>query len=82
MTGVQTCALPICSLQLKDSQVIHIIDLSRAKRAGKRGQAISALAQGMTVSEFKRMLDTTTGLKGYAGWALKTALDEGAIRLE
>ena len=77
-----TAARTPSSLQLKDSQVIHIIDLSRAKRAGKRGQAISALAQGMTVSEFKRTLDTTTGLKGYAGWALKTALDEGAIRLE
>jgi hypothetical protein len=70
------------SSPIKDSQVIHIIDMSRARRAGKRGRAISALTQGMTVSEFKQKLDSTTDLKGYAGWALKTALDQGAIRLE
>ena len=65
----------------RDSQTIHIIDLSRVRVAGKRKQAIDALAQSKTVAELKSVLDGI-GLKGYAGYALKTAVAAQAIRVE
>lgn len=64
-----------------NSQTIHIVDLSRVRATGKRRAAIDALTQGMTIAELKRVLETQ-GLKGYAGWALKTAAAAQAIRVE
>jgi hypothetical protein len=63
-----------------DSQTIDIIDLSRVRATGKGRAAIDALTQGMTIAELKRVLETQS-LKGYAGWALKTALAANAIRV-
>ena len=64
----------------KDSPTIHVIDLSRVGATGKRKAAIDTLRQGMTIAELKGVLETR-GLKGYAGWVLKTALAANAIRV-
>jgi hypothetical protein len=61
--------------------VVRVIDLSKCELKGKRGTAVKTLKDGMTVAAFKAALDKKD-LKGYGGWALKTAVTAKAISVK
>jgi hypothetical protein len=66
---------------VSNDAVIHVVDLNKCDLHGKRSAAVRTMRDNMTVEAFKAALERKD-LKGYGGWALRTALAAKAITVK